>query len=80
MNAILEDCEVKIADIDMLSKEERNQILYDFNNTKVDYPKNKTIADLFEEQVAKTPDNVAVVFEDKSLTYRELNIKANQLA
>ncbi len=80
LNAILENCEVKIADIDMLSEEERNQILYDFNDTKLDYPKNKTIVNLFEEQVAKTPDNIAVVFEDKKLTYRELNEKANQLA
>lgn len=80
LNAILENCEVRIADIDMLSEEERNQILCDFNNTKLDYPRNKTIVNLFEEQVAKTPDNIAVVFGDKNLTYRELNIKANQLA
>ena len=80
LNAILENNEIKIADIDMLSKEERNQILYEFNDTQVDYPKDKTIIDLFEEQVEKTPDNIAVVFEDQKLTYRELNEKANQLA
>ena len=80
LSAILENQDIKIADIDMLSKEERNQILYDFNNTVVDYPRDKTIVDLFEEQVKKTPDNIAVVFEDKKLTYRELNEKANQLA
>ena len=80
LNAILENTEIKIADIDMLSKEERDQILYDFNNTAVDYPRDKTIVDLFEEQVGKTPDNIAVVFEDQKLTYRELNEKANQLA
>lgn len=80
LNAILENKSVKLADIDMLSKEERNQILYDFNDTKMDYPSDKTIAQLFEEQVEKTPDNVAVVFEDKKLTYRELNEKANGLA
>lgn len=80
LNTVLENNEIKIADIDMLSNEERNQILYDFNNTKMDYPSNKTIVDLFEEQVEKTPDNIAVVFEDKKLTYRELNEKANQLA
>jgi len=80
LNAILEDNEIKIADIDMLSVEEKNQILYEFNNTKVDYPKDKTIIDLFEEQVEKTPNNVAVVFEDQKLTYTELNEKANQLA
>ena len=80
LNAILQNKNIKIADIDMLSLEERNQILYDFNNTKMDYPSDKTIAQLFEEQVEKTPDNVAVVFEDKKLTYRELNEKANGLA
>ncbi|WP_154695202.1 non-ribosomal peptide synthetase, partial [Clostridium botulinum] len=45
-----------------------------------DYPKDKTIQELFEEQVEKTPNNIAVVFEDKKLTYRELNEKANSLA
>ena len=41
LNAILENIEIKISDIDMLSEEEKNQILYDFNNTTVDYPKDK---------------------------------------
>ncbi|WP_143328842.1 amino acid adenylation domain-containing protein, partial [Clostridium beijerinckii] len=45
-----------------------------------DYPKDKTIQELFEEQVEKTPDNIAIVFEDKKLTYRELNEKSNSLA
>ena len=59
---------------------EKHQILNEFNNTYSDYPKNKTIVDLFEEQVEKTPDNVAVVFNNQKLTYRELNEKANELA
>ena len=80
LNTILDNTEIKIADIDILSVEEKNQILYKFNNTKIDYPKDKTIIDLFEEQVEKTPDNIAVVFENQQLTYRELNEKANQLA
>ena len=80
LNTILENTEIKIADIDILSEEEKNQILYEFNNTKVDYPKDKTIVDLFEEQVEKTPNNIAIVFEGQKLTYRELNEKANQLA
>ena len=80
LDTILENIEIKISDIDMLSPEEKNRILFDFNNTKMDYPKDKTIIQLFEEQVEKTPDNVAVVFEDKKLTYRELNEKANSLA
>ena len=80
LNVILENTNIKIADVDMLSKEETHQILYDFNDTKTDYPKDTTIAKLFEEQVEKTPDKIAVVFENQILTYRELNQKANQLA
>ncbi|MFV8347164.1 AMP-binding protein [Flavobacterium sp. ZB4P13] len=65
--------------IDLISSEERNQLIVEFNDTKVDYPKNKTIIDLFEEQVEKTPDNIAIVFKDVKLTYNELNEKTNQL-
>ncbi len=77
---VVEDAEVKISEVEILTEEERQQILIDFNNTKIDYPKDKTIHQLFEEQVERTPDNIAVVYEDRSLTYRELNEKANQLA
>ena len=45
-----------------------------------DYPRDKCIHELFEEQAARTPDAVAVVFEDQQLTYAELNARANQLA
>jgi amino acid adenylation domain-containing protein len=69
-----------LSDLQMISEEERHQILHDFNDTKADYPKDKTVHQLFEEQVARTPDKTALVFEDQSLTYRELNRRANQLA
>ena len=78
--AILENPDIKVADIDMLSNKEKNKIIYEFNKTDMDYPKDKTISQLFEEQVEKTPDNIAVVFENKKLTYKELNEKANSLA
>ncbi|WP_181217657.1 AMP-binding protein, partial [Bacillus subtilis] len=52
----------------------------DFNDTKAEYPRNKTIHQLFEEQAERVPDKVAVVFEDKQLTYRGLNEHANRLA
>jgi non-ribosomal peptide synthetase component F len=55
---------------------ERHQLLVEWNNTKSD----KCVHQLFEAQVELTPDAVAVVFEDRQLTYRELNAKANQLA
>ncbi|MRX70538.1 amino acid adenylation domain-containing protein, partial [Flavobacterium resistens] len=77
---LLEQPEMLINEIDYITQEEKHQLLVEFNNTQVDYPKDKTIIDLFEEQVKKTPNNVAVVFEDTELTYNELNEKANQLA
>ena len=77
---ITENQEILLMDIDMLSPDERNRILYEFNNTYAEFPKDKTIHQLFEEQVKKTPDNVALVFEDRSITYSELNAKSNQLA
>ncbi|HAY3898245.1 TPA: amino acid adenylation domain-containing protein, partial [Escherichia coli] len=80
LESIVNNKEIKLSEVDLLSEEERNQILYEFNDTKVEYPKNKTIHELFEEQVEKTPDNIAGVFEDKKLTYRELNERANSLA
>lgn len=80
LHIVLDNLDIKLSSIDMLSEKERNTILYDFNNTKMDYPKEKTISQLFEEQVERTPDNIAVVFEDKKLTYKELNEKSNSLA
>ena len=77
---IVEDPEQKLPEIDMLSESEKKRILIDFNNTKTEYPNDRTIHELFEEQVERTPDKTAVVFEEKRLTYRELNEKANQLA
>jgi len=69
-----------IETIEIMPEEEKNKILYEFNDTKTDYPKDKTVIDLFEEQVQKTPDNIALVFEGKEMTYKELNEKANSLA
>jgi amino acid adenylation domain-containing protein len=69
-----------LSEIKLLTKAEEQKLLFEFNDTASEYPKDKTIVDLFEEQAAKTPDNVAVVFEDKQLTYRELNERSNQLA
>jgi amino acid adenylation domain-containing protein len=63
-----------------INDEEFQHIVYDFNATDKDFPADKTIHQLFEEQVAKTPDNIAVVFEDTKLTYQELNARSNQLA
>jgi amino acid adenylation domain-containing protein len=80
LNALLETPEEKISQIDYLSEEEKYTLLVTNNDTAVAYPKDKTIVDLFEEQAAKTPDHIAVVFEDRELTYGELNARSNQLA
>ncbi|SFB48262.1 non-ribosomal peptide synthetase, partial [Clostridium frigidicarnis] len=80
LETIINNNEIELDSIDLLSDQERNQILYDFNDTEVEYINNSTIQELFESQVEKTPDNIAVVFEDKKLTYKELNEKANSLA
>jgi len=70
----------RISQLPLLTKSEQQQLLIDWNNTEVDYPTDKCIYQLFEEQVERTPNAVAVVFEEQELTYNELNCRANQLA
>ena len=66
--------------MEILTGAERQQLLVEFNNTQTDYPKDKCLHQLFEEQVQRTPDNVAVVFEGQQLTFARLNARANQMA
>jgi len=70
----------RICEIKILGEEDRHKLLYGFNNTYAEYPRDKAIHRLFEEQADKTPDNIAVIYKERSLTYRELNEKANRLA
>ena len=70
----------RLLDWTYLTAEERNQILIEWNNGKSDYPKDKCIHQLFEEQAARTPDSIALIFDRLRLTYGELNSRANQLA
>ncbi len=69
-----------LGQLDMLSETERQQVLVTFNQTQTAYRHDQCLYELFESQVEQTPDAVAVVFEERQLTYRELNNKANQLA
>lgn len=69
-----------LSELNFIATEEKQQLLLTWNDTTKDYPREKTIHQLFEEQVQKTPHNIAVVYEDESLTYKVLNEKANQLA
>jgi amino acid adenylation domain-containing protein len=88
----LPDVNIKISDIEILSPGEKQQLLVDFNNTGGEYPEGQTIHQWFEEQVGKTPDNIAVLntghqaqgispgTDSAAVTYLELNEKSNQLA
>jgi amino acid adenylation domain-containing protein/non-ribosomal peptide synthase protein (TIGR01720 family) len=70
----------KLSEIEIITGLEKQQILYDFNDTKVEYPHNKIIHELFEEQAARTPDRIALVGSNTALTYWELNERVNRLA
>jgi len=80
LDVITNNADTEISRINMLSQDETNQILYDFNNTECTFPDHKTINELFEEQVENTPENIAVKFQNYSMTYRQLNEKSNKLA
>ena len=69
-----------ISQLPLLTEIEQHQLLVEWNNTQVDYPLDKGIHQLFEEQVERNPDAVAVESEDEQLTYTELNARANQVA
>ena len=80
IKAVTSDYEQKLEEIEMVTAEERRLILDIFNDTEKVYAKDKTVAELFEERVKQTPEKVAFVFEDKKITYAELNSRANILA
>ncbi|MBE8991384.1 amino acid adenylation domain-containing protein, partial [Nostoc sp. LEGE 12450] len=80
LEAIVANPQERISQLPMLTASEQQQLLVEWNDTNVDYPQDKCIHQLFEEQVERTPDAVAVVFENQQLTYHQLNSRANQLA
>ena len=71
--------ELPVSSAPVISEEEKQKVL-GFTETITPYPKDKTIVQLFEEQVLKNPDKIAIVFHKESLTYDQLNRKSNQLA
>ncbi|MDB6110672.1 MAG: amino acid adenylation protein, partial [Pedosphaera sp.] len=70
----------RLGELPLLSEAERQQLLVEWNNTQAEYPRNRCVHELFEEQAAQTPHAVAVTFGGRQLTYAELNSRANQLA
>ncbi len=80
LTGIVANPDTKISRLPLLTEAEKNKLLVEWNNTKKDYSLDVCLHQLFEKQVTKAPDAIAVVFEDKYLTYAELNNKANRLA
>ncbi|MGB7948960.1 MAG: amino acid adenylation domain-containing protein [Candidatus Binatia bacterium] len=80
LEGIVPNPDARLADLPLLTHAERQQLLVEWSGTKRKYPSDKCIHELFEAQVERSPDAVAVIFEDQELTYRELNARANRLA
>lgn len=76
---IISEKNLKVKDISILNKQERDYKIYELNSTDNYYP-SMTVCKLFEEQVNLTPNKIAIEFEEKLLTYKGLNEKSNQLA
>jgi tyrocidine synthetase-3 len=79
INNLVENLDVPVSSVSIISDEERRMIIA-INETQTDYPKDKTIVQLFETQTSLYPEKPAVVFKENSLTYKQLNEKTNQLA
>lgn len=80
LSSIVANPEQRIANLPLLSEVELYQILLEWNNTKTDYPYDKCIHQLFEEQVQHHPNSIAVIFDNEQLTYQELNVRSKKLA
>ena len=80
VRGIVNDPDRCVCQIPILTQEERHQLLVNWNDTRVDYPKDVLLHELFEAQVERTPNAVAVCFEGREVSYRELNERANRLA
>jgi amino acid adenylation domain-containing protein len=80
LEGIVENPDESVWRLPLLTSRERQQLVVEWNDTRMDYPRDRGVHQLFEAQVDRTPDAVAVVFGNESLTYRELDRRANQLA
>ncbi len=80
LSQAVEDLNKKLTDFTITTETDKEKIIHEFNNTTGDYPYNKTIHQLFEEQVQKTPEKTAIVYRNREVTYSSLNKEANKLA
>ena len=79
LEGVMAEPEASLWSFPIITRDESQRILFDFNKTDVSFREDVTLHQLFEEQVLRTPDNIAVVYKNESITYRELNEKANRL-
>lgn len=80
LEQVLKNPHEKIADLKLAGREERNKVIFDFNDTQTDYPQETPLYRMFELNAAKHPSRTAVLYEGKKLTYGQLNEKANRIA
>ncbi|WP_274874679.1 non-ribosomal peptide synthetase, partial [Sinorhizobium meliloti] len=80
LRAMLADAEQPVSELDILPPDERSYLLEELNRTEADYPSDLCVHALFEAQVRRVPDAVALVFEEQSISYGALNADANRLA
>ncbi|MGH8549116.1 MAG: non-ribosomal peptide synthetase, partial [Methylococcales bacterium] len=79
LTGLLADPDRRLSELPLLTENERRQLLLDWNGTERPYPATQTVVELFEAQVERTPEAIALVYENQVLSYRELNIRANCL-
>jgi amino acid adenylation domain-containing protein/FkbM family methyltransferase len=80
LEGIAANPDLRLSELPLLTEAERHKLLVEWNNTAADYPRDKCIHELFEEQAERSPEAFAVAFEERQMTYGELNSRANQLA
>src|SRR5262249_31443203 len=73
LRAATEDPSARVAALPLMSDAERRRVVVEWNETRRPYPRDRRIDELFQEQAAETPDKVALVFESRTMTYRELD-------
>jgi amino acid adenylation domain-containing protein len=80
LSAISQDCTRRISTVEVMSEEERQQLVHEWSGAAVSYGPDRCIHELFEEKVRLDPDKIALVFEEENVTFRQINERANQLA
>jgi amino acid adenylation domain-containing protein len=79
LEGIVANPEQRVSELPVLTERERSRVLVDWNQTEADFPNEKCIHELFEEQAERTPDKVALIYQGSEITFGELNTRANQL-